>query len=231
MLADKKSPNTRRAYAKDLRLFFRAYASDDPTPELIAEFLTLDRYRAVSLALNFRAKIHHRSGKPEVSPTILELIKIGIAHLESDLPDTADISDKSGADELRQQIKELDTRLREVESRLSGDQSDKLPDKDAPSDSSSQDAPEDAESTSDESSQGITKAALKPIFEEPDTEPDTEPDKQGLTDGELAEILGVNSSTLYRWRTKGTKPRPLKIARQLAEWEVRGDRWFKIKND
>ena len=130
------------------------------------------------------------------------------------------------ADELREQIKELDTRLREVEGKLSGKQSDSLPDKNAPSDSSSQDAPEDAESTSDESSQGITKAALKPIFEEPDTEPDTEPDKQGLTDGELAEILGVNSSTLYRWRTKGTKPRPLKIARQLAEWEVSGERWF-----
>ena len=82
---------------------------------------------------NFRAKIHHRSGKPEVSPTILELIKIGIAHLGEELPDTADISDKSVADELREQIKELDTRLREVESRLSGKQSDPLPDNNAPS--------------------------------------------------------------------------------------------------
>ena len=114
---------------------------------------------------HFRAKIHHRSGKPEVSPTILELIKIGIAHLGEELPDTADISDKSGADELRQQIKELDTRLREVEGKLSGDQSDKLPDKDAPSDSSSQVPGSDAEGTSDESSQGITKASLEPIFE------------------------------------------------------------------
>ncbi len=55
LLADKKSPNTRRAYAKDLRLFFRAIASDDPTPELIAEFLTLDRFSAVSLVLKYKA--------------------------------------------------------------------------------------------------------------------------------------------------------------------------------
>ena len=180
---------------------------------------------------HFRAKIHHRSGKPEVSPTILELIKIGIVHLESELPDTADISDKSVADELREQIKELDTRLREVEGKLSGKQSDNLPDKNAPSDNSSQDAAEDVESISDdESPNGITQASIEPIFEPSDTEPDTVPDRQGLSDGELAEILGVNSSSVYRWRVKGTKPRPLKIARQLAEWEVSGERWVR-KND
>ncbi len=122
--------------------------------------------------------------------------------------------------------------LREVESRLSGDQSDNLPDKNAPSDNSSQDAAEDVESISDdESPNGINKASKEPIFEASAPEPDTVPDKQGLTDGELAEILGVNSSTLYRWRVKGTKPRPLKIASKLREWEVRGERWFKKKND
>ena len=181
---------------------------------------------------NFRAKFHHRSGKPEVSPTILELIKIGIVHLESELPDTADISDKSVADELREQIKELDTRLREVEGKLSGEQSDSLPDKNAPSDNSSQVPVSEAESTSDDQfPNGINKASKEPIFEPSASEPDTVPDRQGLSDGELAEILGVNSSSVYRWRVKGTKPRPLKIARQLAEWEVRGERWFKIKND
>ncbi|NJO98152.1 MAG: hypothetical protein HC764_20950 [Pleurocapsa sp. CRU_1_2] len=65
---------------------------------------------------HFNAKIHHRSNKPEVSPTILELIQIGIAHIESNLP----VTDKSEADKLKKQISDLDMRLKEVESKLSG---------------------------------------------------------------------------------------------------------------
>ena len=65
---------------------------------------------------HFNAKIHHRSNKPEVTPTILELIQIGIAHLESNLP----VADESIADELRKQIGDLDARLKEVEGKLSG---------------------------------------------------------------------------------------------------------------
>lgn len=65
---------------------------------------------------HFNAKIHHRSNKPELTPTILELIQIGIAHLESNLP----VADESVTDELRKQIGDLDTRLSEVEAKLSG---------------------------------------------------------------------------------------------------------------
>ena len=65
---------------------------------------------------HYNAKIHHRSNKPEVTPTILELIQIGIAHLESNLP----VADESVTDELKKQIGELDTRLKEVEGKLSG---------------------------------------------------------------------------------------------------------------
>lgn len=65
---------------------------------------------------HFNAKIHHRSNKPELTPTILELIQIGIAHLESNLP----VADESVTDELRKQIGDLDTRLSEVEGKLSG---------------------------------------------------------------------------------------------------------------
>ena len=64
---------------------------------------------------HFNAKIHHRSNKPEVTSTILELIQIGIAHLESNLP----VADESVTDELRKQIGDLDTRLSEVEGKLS----------------------------------------------------------------------------------------------------------------
>ena len=64
---------------------------------------------------HFNAKIHHRSKKPEVTPTILELIQIGIAHLESNLP----VVDESVTDDLKKQIRDLDARLSEVESKLS----------------------------------------------------------------------------------------------------------------
>ena len=64
---------------------------------------------------HFNAKIHHRSNKPELTPTILELIQIGIAHIESNLP----VADESVTDDLKKQISELDTRLKQVEGKLS----------------------------------------------------------------------------------------------------------------
>ena len=53
-----------------------------------------DLYQQISeiAVSHFHAKIHHRSNKPEVTPTILELIKIGIAHLDSTLPVTEDVT-------------------------------------------------------------------------------------------------------------------------------------------
>ena len=72
------------------------------------------RIQAIAIA-HFNAKIHHRSNKPEVTPTILELIQIGIAHIESNLP----VTDESVTDELKKQIGGLDARLSEVESKLS----------------------------------------------------------------------------------------------------------------
>jgi hypothetical protein len=65
---------------------------------------------------HFNAKIHHRSNKPEVTPTILELIKIGIAHLDSTLP----VTNKTVTDELQQQLELLNSRLTKVENKLSG---------------------------------------------------------------------------------------------------------------
>ena len=73
-----------------------------------------NQIQAIAIA-QFNAKIHHRSGKPEISPTILELIKIGIAHLESTLPATDETEDL----ELRERIRDLDRRLKCVESKLS----------------------------------------------------------------------------------------------------------------
>jgi hypothetical protein len=73
-----------------------------------------DQIREIAIH-HFNAKIHHRSNKPEVTPTILELIKIGIAHIDSTLP----VTNETVTDELRQAIEQLDSRLRTVENQLS----------------------------------------------------------------------------------------------------------------
>lgn len=49
-----------------------------------------DEIRAIAIN-HFNAKIHHRSNKPEITPTILELIRIGIAHLDT----TEDVEDRT----------------------------------------------------------------------------------------------------------------------------------------
>ena len=69
-----------------------------------------------AIAINhFNAKIHHRSNKPEITPTILELIKIGIAHLDT----TEDVEDRTSVEELQKAVASLNTRLTEVENKLS----------------------------------------------------------------------------------------------------------------
>jgi integrase/recombinase XerC len=57
LLVDKRSPNTRNAYAKDLKDFFRFAVGVDPTPALVMEFLGLDRFNARSLVLKYKAHL------------------------------------------------------------------------------------------------------------------------------------------------------------------------------
>lgn len=77
---------------------------------------------------HFNAKIHHRSNKPEVTPTILELIQIGIAHIESNLPVADEVNQRkvAEANDLKRQIQELDARLSKVESKLQGVESNNV---------------------------------------------------------------------------------------------------------
>ncbi|PSP18716.1 MAG: integrase [Cyanobacteria bacterium QS_8_64_29] len=60
LLADKRSPYTRRAYRRDLYDFFRTMAGADPNPQLVAEFLRLDRYSALSVVLEYKAHLQDR---------------------------------------------------------------------------------------------------------------------------------------------------------------------------
>lgn len=57
LLASKRSENTRRAYEKDLVDFFRTMAGQDPSHDLVAHFLALSRTQAVSLVIDYKAKL------------------------------------------------------------------------------------------------------------------------------------------------------------------------------
>ncbi len=57
LLADKRSPNTRRAYEKDVALFFQWAASTKPTKELVLEFLHLEQGEAIALVLDYKAHL------------------------------------------------------------------------------------------------------------------------------------------------------------------------------
>jgi len=60
-LADKRSENTRRAYARDVKDFFVTVANQEPTPTLIGQFLSLERAAAISLVLKYKAILIERN--------------------------------------------------------------------------------------------------------------------------------------------------------------------------
>ncbi|OKH14627.1 tyrosine-type recombinase/integrase [[Limnothrix rosea] IAM M-220] len=61
LLENQKSPNTWRAYRKDIRDFFR-FAADahEPTPILVDAFLKLDQTQALSLVLRYKNDLRDR---------------------------------------------------------------------------------------------------------------------------------------------------------------------------
>ena len=60
LLADKRSENTRRAYARDLQDFFLISAGRKPSPQLVSEFLKLDRFQSIALVLKYKAHLINR---------------------------------------------------------------------------------------------------------------------------------------------------------------------------
>ena len=57
LLAQKRSPNTRKAYQKDIKDFFQQVVNSQPTSDLVLEFLHLEQAQAVQLVLNYKAKL------------------------------------------------------------------------------------------------------------------------------------------------------------------------------
>lgn len=60
LLAEKRSPQTRHAYYKDLRDFFRFLAQHEPTPELVQQFLSLSGIEATTAVLRYKAHLIQR---------------------------------------------------------------------------------------------------------------------------------------------------------------------------
>lgn len=60
----------------------------------------------------------------------------------------------------------------------------------------------------------------------PETSTEESKEETGLTDGQLAELLGVSNLLISDYRVKGKKPRGQALAKALTEqWEVRGEGW------
>lgn len=57
LLNNKRSQETKRAYARDLKYFFVSISGHEPNPQLIAEFLKLERATAIGLVLNYKAQL------------------------------------------------------------------------------------------------------------------------------------------------------------------------------
>ncbi len=60
LLADKRSENTKRAYAKDLQDFFVTTWLQQPTSVLVSQFLQLGQFEAISLVLRYKATLIER---------------------------------------------------------------------------------------------------------------------------------------------------------------------------
>ncbi|NEP55909.1 MAG: tyrosine-type recombinase/integrase [Symploca sp. SIO2G7] len=75
LLSDKRSPNTRHAYAKDLKDFFRTIADSEATPEMVTYFLQLERTDAVTLVLRYKAMLIERGLKEATINRRLSAIK------------------------------------------------------------------------------------------------------------------------------------------------------------
>jgi integrase/recombinase XerC len=75
LLADKRSQNTRRAYERDLTDFFLNVAESSPSPELLQQFLTVDRFTAIGLVLQYKAGLIEKGLKEATINRRLAAIK------------------------------------------------------------------------------------------------------------------------------------------------------------
>ncbi|MFW6264136.1 MAG: tyrosine-type recombinase/integrase [Cyanobacteriota bacterium] len=75
LLADQKSSNTRRTYAKSLKDFFVTIAGVPPTVALVQEFLSLKQFDAIALVLRYRSILIGRGLSPATINVRLSAVK------------------------------------------------------------------------------------------------------------------------------------------------------------
>ena len=75
LLASLRSPNTRRAYQKDIGDFFRVIIDRKLTPDLVLEFLHLEQTQAVSLVIDYKAELIAKKLNPATINRRLAAIK------------------------------------------------------------------------------------------------------------------------------------------------------------
>ncbi|KYC34500.1 integrase [Scytonema hofmannii PCC 7110] len=63
LLADKRSPNTRKAYEKDINDFFQTMTGHKATTDSVLEFLHLEEKQAVAVVLKYKAKLMSGEGR------------------------------------------------------------------------------------------------------------------------------------------------------------------------
>jgi integrase/recombinase XerC len=57
LLKDKRSKNTQRAYERDLKDFFQYLGSEQPSPQVVGEFLRLPRHQAQAIVFRYKADL------------------------------------------------------------------------------------------------------------------------------------------------------------------------------
>lgn len=75
LLCDKRSPNTRQAYEKDINDFFRLMTGKPPTPDTVLEFLHLTQKQAVSVVLRYKSRLIDKNLKESTVNRRLAAIK------------------------------------------------------------------------------------------------------------------------------------------------------------
>ena len=79
LLSDKRSPNTKAAYQKDINDFFREMTGNLATPDSVLEFLHLTESQAVKVVLKYKARLFQRGLKEATVNRRLSAIKSLVA--------------------------------------------------------------------------------------------------------------------------------------------------------
>jgi hypothetical protein len=70
----------------------------------------------------YNAPLYHKTGKPQVSSTIIELLKLGIENLRGEVSDNI-------PDKVSDKVQELESQIKQIQSAsISDNQSDTIPD-------------------------------------------------------------------------------------------------------